>query len=115
MYAQMVTDFLQRKRLNSSIRKQIDILFNKISVCVNGLLFHFLVEKSWSIYPGGCVFTELDRASLNNGMQQVCVQVDDIMYEKHYNSSYTGGMDSRQIGHWRRSLIQLSKQAVWKI
>lgn len=46
---------------------------------------------------------------------QVCVQEDDIMYEKHYNISYTGGMDSRQIGHWRRSLIQLSRQAVWNI
>lgn len=47
----MVTDFLQRKRLDSSIRKRIDILFNKISIYVNGLLFYFLVEKSWSIYP----------------------------------------------------------------
>lgn len=61
------------------------------------------------------VYSELDHASLNNGTQQVCVQVDDIMYEKHYNRSYTGGMDSRQIGHWRRSLIQLSKHAVWKM
>lgn len=82
---------------------------------MNGLLFHFLVEKSWSMYPGGCVFI-VDHASLNNGMQQVCVQVHDIMYKKKfYNRSYTGGMDSRQIGHWRRSLIQLSKHAVWKI
>lgn len=59
----MVTDFLQLKRLDSSTRKQIDILFNKISVCVNGLLFHFLVEKSWSIYPGGCVFRIRSRKS----------------------------------------------------
>jgi hypothetical protein len=109
----MVTDFLQRERLDSSIRKRIDILFNKISVHINGL-FYFLVERSWSIYPGD-VYPGLDQANLNIVMQQVRVQGDDIMYEKHYSRSYTGGMDSRQIGHWRRSLIQLSRQAVWKI
>ena len=68
----MVTDFLQLKRLDSSIRKQIDILFNKISVCVNGLLFHFLVEKSWSIYPGGCVFIVRSRKSQQRNATGLC-------------------------------------------
>lgn len=58
----MVTDFLQRKRLDSSIRKRIDILFNKITVYVNGL-FYFLVERLLSIYPGGCVFGDRSRRS----------------------------------------------------
>jgi hypothetical protein len=41
----MVTDFLQRKRLDLPIRLRIDVLFNKSSVYVNGLFFHFIVEK----------------------------------------------------------------------
>jgi hypothetical protein len=53
----MVTDFLQRKRLDLSIRKRIDVLFNKSSVYVNGLTFSSLVEKSWATYLGGYVFT----------------------------------------------------------
>jgi hypothetical protein len=61
------------------------------------------------------MYSQLDHPSLSGVMQQVCVQEDDIVYEEHYNRSYTGGMDSRQIGHWRRSLIQLSRHAVWKI
>ena len=32
-----------------------------------------------------------------------------------HTSNHTGGIDSRQIGHCNLSLIQLSRQVLWKI
>lgn len=38
-----------------------------------------------------------------------------ILYNFDNRRSYTGGMDSRQIGHCSLNRIQLSRQVLWKI